>query len=288
MKLELYDFRKPGRLATVFEQRLNSWLRDACALAPEKWGEHLPYRVEVTLRGLEIVRPADALLRVSDTAVGYRVSLAEGAVLTMLTLPRQLVLALVSALLGEAGTALPADRALTMVEDSLCEYVIQTLLLGVIQETWPGSQSMGIKLSIKEPHPKWTRVFPLAGNVVVSRFVVNGPFGEQEWSWMLPHQGLLELFAHSESDQEAAQEELIRPRLESLVREIPVEIAVTLGAAELPLSLLSRLRVGDLVILDQRVSEPLVARVAGEKKFKGWPGRTGSRQAFQIDSPLEC
>ena len=66
-----------------------------------------------------------------------------------------------------------------------------------------------------------------------------------------------------------------------------LEISVQLGAARLPLHQLTRLRVGDLVILDQRVHEPLAAFVAGEQKFKGWPGRAGARQAFQIDSSVE-
>ena len=40
--------------------------------------------------------------------------------------------------------------------------------------------------------------------------------------------------------------------------------------------------VGDVVMLDQRVTEPLDAYVQGTPKFRGWPGRCGTRQALQI------
>ena len=42
------------------------------------------------------------------------------------------------------------------------------------------------------------------------------------------------------------------------------------------------LRPGDVLILDQRVNEPLWGEVATAVKFRGWPGRVGRRQAVQI------
>ena len=75
-------------------------------------------------------------------------------------------------------------------------------------------------------------------------------------------------------------------RLPLLVEELPVEMTVLLGTVELSLADLSRLSVGDVVILNQRVSETLPALLAGEKKCKVWPGRIGSRQAFEIESFL--
>ncbi len=63
-------------------------------------------------------------------------------------------------------------------------------------------------------------------------------------------------------------------------------MTVVLGTVELSLADLSRLSVGDVVILDQRVSEPLTAELAGQQKCAGWPGRVGTRQAFEVASFL--
>ena len=68
---------------------------------------------------------------------------------------------------------------------------------------------------------------------------------------------------------------------------VPVPVSVTLGSVQVHVSDLADLRSGDLVKLDQQVSEPLIACVAGEEKYRVWPGRVGSRKAIQIDSLIE-
>jgi flagellar motor switch protein FliM len=62
---------------------------------------------------------------------------------------------------------------------------------------------------------------------------------------------------------------------------------IRLGQAKLHVSELLNLRPGDVVVLDQRVSEPLSIEVCGTRKYVGWPGRVGNRQAFQIQGMVE-
>jgi len=48
------------------------------------------------------------------------------------------------------------------------------------------------------------------------------------------------------------------------------------------MSELAALTAGDVIILDQRIGEPLLATVGDVPVFWGWPGRLGMRQAYQI------
>ena len=64
------------------------------------------------------------------------------------------------------------------------------------------------------------------------------------------------------------------------------EVAIRLGSVQLSAPQLANLRVGDLVVLDQRVSDPLQATIANEPRFWGWPGQVGQRQAYVIDSEV--
>ena len=57
--------------------------------------------------------------------------------------------------------------------------------------------------------------------------------------------------------------------------------------AEVPLSRLAGLAEGDLLILGQRVTDPLTAKVAEADKFRVWPGRVGRRQAVRVESPVK-
>jgi flagellar motor switch protein FliM len=192
---------------------------------------------------------------------------------TLLAMPRPLALALVAALMGDPGQALPADRELTVVEDSLFEYLLQQCFVPVLQETFTGGEPLVIRTSQKEPHPRYARVFAPDANVVACALMVRGPFGELVWWWLLPQKTVLGWFAACPSP--AAE---TGPKMEALARELPVDLTVTLGSVELPLAEVARLRPGDLVMLNQRVADPLPASVAGEPKFRVWPGRAGSRR----------
>ena len=203
-------------------------------------------------------------------------------------LPRPLALALVNVALGDTSQILPVDRETTAVEDAICEYLIQRLLLSLLQETWPGAEPLHLSLGQKESHPKWLRIFSANENLVLATFVIAGAFGEHEWHWIVPQKGLLELLGTtSNASQPLPQQADSQARLRAIVCELPVEISVILGAAELSLSQLAGLRAGDVVLLNQRVTDPLPALVAGEQKYRVWPGRAGSRRAVQIESLTE-
>ena len=74
--------------------------------------------------------------------------------------------------------------------------------------------------------------------------------------------------------------------LKSLVRQIPMQLIVRLGSANLHVSDLLNLQPGDVVVLDQRVNEPLDAEVSDTPIFRGWPGRVGTKQAFQVSDVI--
>src|SRR5205823_2982501 len=152
---------------------------------------------------------------------------------------RPLALALVGAMLGDVGTALPEDRELTAVEQDLCEFFTGDVLAGTLRETWPAAESIPFELRRPEPHPRWTRIFPPDDNVVVCTFSVKGPFGESEWYWLASQKQLLGQLALSMPGGDKlkaadGQPESVRLRL--LVEELPVEMTVVLGTVELSLA----------------------------------------------------
>ena len=282
-----YNFRKPDRLAGTLEQRLTAWLRVAGQLATVKATRHFPFRIEMVPHGLEIAPPPDALARLSDDTIGYKVAFAGEPPTMLFAWPRPLALALVAGLLGETPTAFPEDRELSAVEVSLFEHLMQNLPAVVLQETWTGAMPLRLTVSEREPSPRWTRLFVKAEQVLQCNMTMRGPFGEQDWSWLAPYHALHELTHRAEEDEPALIQQDGPRKLETLVRDLPIKVIVELGMVELPLSQLAGLAPGDLLILDQRVSEPLTVRVDNRPKFRGWPGRAGSRQSLQIESLCE-
>lgn len=286
--VQSYNFARPGRLPSDLEQRLRIWFKAAFALAARDWAKRLPFPLTVQVRELSALPAADALEKIPDNAFGCRLNEPHLGV-SLLALPRPLVLALIAGLLGDAADVLPADRDLTPVEESLWEFFVRNLWFPVLQQTWPGGEGFAPALEHRESNPRFARVFPPGEPVVVCVLGLQGPFGEHEWCWLLSQRALSAQLA-SPAAAPPTTPIVARPArecLEVLVRDLTLEFSVSLGAVELPLAQISQLHVGDVVVLDQRCGEPVTAAVDGVKKFLGWPGRVGNRQAVMIQALLE-
>jgi flagellar motor switch protein FliM len=284
MTLEVYDFRRPGRLTSDVEHRLASWLRGALAQVPQRWAKHLTMPVDILLDGIATSDPGEALAQLPEAIVCHCVELGDPPVNSLFAFPRTLSLAVLAGIMGDSPAELPADRALTPVEDSLWNFLLQQIAQ-VLQETWPGNEPLRLHIGSAVAQPKRTRLLAADATLLVVTIALGGPFGQSKWFWLVPQHDLIERLTRTGQD---VKQHNLRPALEALVAEMPVELCVHLGAAELPVSQLSRLRTGDVVILGQRVTEPLTACIAGQARFQVWPGRVGMRRALQIDSLVEC
>jgi diguanylate cyclase (GGDEF)-like protein len=67
----------------------------------------------------------------------------------------------------------PADREMSVVEQSLCEYLMQNLVIAVLQETWTAATSLTMTVGERDPSPRWTRLFVKAEQVLRFSFVLR-------------------------------------------------------------------------------------------------------------------
>lgn len=285
MSVEPYDFRKPAGLRAEVKKRLTAWFQAAGALAAKKGARTLPFPVECRFAGLDVLDAAEALRQLPEPAVAHRVDIEPGGPATLFVLPRPLALALAGGALGDTAAQLPEDRELSVVEENLYSYLLQHLFLDALRETWTAGEPIALKAGANEAHPRWSRLFAPREPLAVCTYTLTGPFGARPVSWLLPRQGMLgRLFAAEATPEPPPPPKAeVAARLEALVRGLPVTLSVVLGGADLPLAQLSRLREGDVIVLDQRVNQPLAALVSGGKKYLGYVGRVGPRQAFQIE-----
>ncbi len=284
MTPEPYDFSRPARRAGERDRRLEQWLAAAAKAAAGYWGRSLSFPAKLEIGRGDEVLPEEWLPCLPEATLGGRVLAGGGLSPSLLVLPRTLALALVDGVLGEPVTGLPQDRPLTLVEEALLEHATEVLLLRPLREAWPGPNPVALTTGGLEPNVRASRLLAAGEAVLTFPFRVTGPFGELDWCWLLPRGEWPGPILPPPPPGAAGAE---RERLEKLVREFPVDLAVRLGAAEVSLAQLTRLAPGDLVLLDQPTAEALTATVGGVAKFRVRPGLSGLRQAVQIESTLE-
>jgi len=287
MNAILHDFTKPTRLPTDWQNRLTSWFRSAVALANKSWAKELPVPLEVSVLALDVCFAHQALSRLTEAFLAYRVKVAGERVPTLFTLPRPLLLNLVGALVGEK-TADAADRELTPVEENLMEYFLAKYWLTLFRETWPGSNPVSWVLEPREANPQCSKVFSPADVLVSLNWQIKGPWGESAGTWLFQKKGLLEELGGADTLTPAPiPEAQVSARRQAIISALPIAIEVVLGTAELKLSQLSRLQVGDVVVLDQRCDEGATAKAGDRNLFRGQVGRVGSCKALRIESAVE-
>jgi flagellar motor switch protein FliM len=93
------------------------------------------------------------------------------------------------------------------------------------------------------------------------------------------------LYAGFQSDQLEVDHEWIN-RFIAQVRQATVEISVHLGSATITAGDLLKMQVGDVVMLDQDVSQPITALIEGVPKFTGFPGVSRGNKALQFHEAL--
>lgn len=282
MTIQRHDFSRPPRLHPDHKTKLVQWFSQANSLLMEMLAV-MSLPVGIRQGDCSTEWPADYLRDWSERSLVVQVNLTGCHAASMFAIPNPLAQVLIGSLLGEQPTELPAERELTPVEVSVGEFLITTIL-GSLTEAWSGDRAPELRVGERETNLRRTKAFKPTEPLVVCRSAFETTAGTGSCDWLLSNEYLAHLLGTTERTRIAAQDTPTRGQMEALVRGMTTEVAIRLGGVQLTAPQLAKLQVGDLVVLDQRVSEPLRATIGDEPRFLGWPGRVGNRQAYVIES----
>lgn len=282
--LRPFDFQEVRRLAPVTSRALVQWQTETCTLLSEAWSSLSTYPVKVTPGRAEPQRSAAAMAATPDPATGIVLMLGPQKVPTLMTLDPVLLQAIFADLLGSAEAEKEPEAELTTLEEALLDMLLGSLRES-ISDSWPGETPL--LCTVKEIcRPRRSRRLTGHEEVIRIAWRIECRFHSGDLHWLVPRreleallEGIQSLIAVYEVDGPAG--------LGPLVEQFPLDIAVELGHATISTSAMTRLQVGDVLVLDQPLERPLVARVTGEPMWRVEPCRVGQRQAVEIHSLLE-
>jgi flagellar motor switch protein FliM len=279
-----YDFRKPppGELGRQAER----WLAAACRRMAGPWTRLLPYPAPLKVSNVEVVGAAAGLSALPDDAAAVPLTADGEEGVILLVVRRPFLLALLSGLVGETPSALPEDRDPTELEASLVGYAVRELFLDSLERAWPALTPPKLAPGpLLPPRLAW----PGSGSDLVLFATLDAatPFGEHPVYVIVPRSGPGAKLAAADAPAAAPAPPVPTRHIEALVREMSVELTVLLGTADLAMSALSGIKAGDVLVLRQKVDQPLDGLVSGARKFRVWPGVVGDRAAVVIDAPAD-
>ncbi len=273
-----FDFRKPCRLSLHVEQRVLEWQHRGCRLLPKKLLPHLPYTTQWRATSPESLDVTTS--EFVEFMVAYQVQLEGFEQPTLLGIPSELAVAFVEGILGSDVEQFVEPRAVTSIEVNMLEVVAATIV-EALNEGGTGAGYPRCSLSNHEPRPQILRLYPAEPELLRLQFDVTLPCGTSPVHWFIPQTLTDNIF--DESEDGVADPEVSR-HLQEVALRVPFEIRVELGAVDLPISELGDLQAGDVVVLNQRVSEPLTCYIQDGLTMQAWPGITGGRQSIRVES----
>lgn len=284
MTIQPHDFSRPPRLHPDHKTKLVRWLGQANLLLVELLSA-MSMQVNIRLEGCFTDWASSFVRDWSERSLAFQVNLTGCDARSIFAIPNPPAQVLIGCLLGDQPTELPAERDLTPAETSVGEFLIATVMKS-LTESWSADTVPEFRIGDREINLRRTKTFKATEAITICRSTIQSSAGASTWCWMLSNEYLTHLFGATERTHNGVQDAPTREQLETLVRGMTTEVAVRLGGVQLTAPQLAKLRVGDLVVLDQRVSEPLRATIGDEPRYLGWPGRVGDRQAYVIESEM--
>ena len=274
------DFTAPRRLTGTANRALAQWNGTATSVLQEFWQSLLGDRIT-----LQVARTDSSVAQKAQQALpdpGYAALLKIGPARFdgMVAFSNRIVLTLVSEMLGTLGDAWPESRDLTPAELSLIE-----LLFGEIarafSQGWPEVEALPVELDQILVRPLRSRIFQPRENLIRSIVVIQTPFGEEACVILMPQAGLASIGIDDTATSSVPQQSA-SPLMRALTETLPVTMSVSLGSASVSLGEMRQLTVGDVLMLDQAIGQPLEAKISGRLHFIGHACRLGQRQGFRV------
>ncbi len=246
--------------------------------------------VEVTVTNQSVMKFGEFTKRLPVPAYLQIISMDPLRGSAMIATDAATVYLLVDHFFGGAGQThvKPEGQDFTLIEQRVMRKV---MLMGLsnLQKAWDPVQKVSINAVRAEMNPQLASIVLPADIVIVVTLGIELGNSVGDLHLCLPY-AMLEplrerLQVSFQSDFYEADLGWIK-RFSSNLKEAPVNISVSLGETQLSVEELMQFAPGDVVMLNQSTTEPLVATVEGIAKFHGFPGVTKGFQSFQIQETL--
>ena len=209
----------------------------------------------------------------------------------LIVVESKLVFAVVDTFFGGSGAkeAKITERDFSAIEVRMTKSVILSVLEDW-EKAWRPVHTVTTNFVRSEVNPQFAAIVPPTDIVLVILFEIEMENISGTLTICLPYAAIEpvipKLKAQFQSEElEVDQVWVSRLRAELLSTDI--EIIAELGGTQITPEELMHFKVGDTLILGNDVTDPLILKVEGNPKFKGFPGVSRGNKAIQITEVIE-
>ncbi|MBI2471690.1 MAG: FliM/FliN family flagellar motor switch protein [Planctomycetes bacterium] len=278
-KVQHYDFRRPDRFPREQKRRLQKISEEVAKSVGVTLSRYLRTSVVVELIAIEEFSYEVFINSFTDVICANVVNLKPLSGLGCLTIDVGFCLAIVDRGLGGPGKIPQKVRPLTMIEESVVGVVLSNIMED-IKMCWSKLAKLEWSLEKMEMDIKSLQLVPITELMISINFAISGDLGNGTIILCMPVASLEMLMIKAKLEKVDRQKEIAI--IENVINEVELNATVVFGSTQLSLNELMNLRAGDVVKLDNKITEDLCLTIAGKTKHYGKPGVVGKKVAFQV------
>jgi len=209
----------------------------------------------------------------------------------LLVVESRLIFNLLDCFFGGTGKATIKieGRDFTAIEQRVIQKVV-TMVLKDLEQSWKPVVPISFHPARSEINPQFATIVPPTELVIAIHYDLELDHLIGKITLCLPYSTIepirQKLYARYQSEQLEVDLEWIA-RVKKQLREVEVELLVELGRGQMTGRELLQIDVGDTVLLDQYVDDPLTVKIEGVSKYRGFAGHSKGLHAVKIDREIE-
>jgi flagellar motor switch protein FliM len=207
----------------------------------------------------------------------------------MLVLDAKLIFTLVDIFLGGSGkTTFQSVREFSAIESKLIMKVVH-MALADLEKAWNSIHPVSIRLVRSEMNPQFASIVPPSDPAMIISFGLEVEQITELITLCIPYSIIEPIKDKLYSGYQSDSLEIDHSGVERLVERLKsaaVEVVVEFGRKRIMVQDLFKLNVGDVLMLENEVSDLITAKVQGVPKFFGRAGVLGENKAFQVEEKI--
>ncbi|MBX3016673.1 MAG: flagellar motor switch protein FliM [Bdellovibrionaceae bacterium] len=210
----------------------------------------------------------------------------------LLVIESKLAYALVDSFFGGADRPYTKieGKDFTQIELQIVQKVVG-LAIDDLEVAWESVEKIGCSFVRTEVNPQFVGIVPPTDVVIASTFDVELENANGTITIVIPYSTIEPIKQKLQSGFQIESDQTDKKMWTAIIREQLMETAmnlqVFLGASEISLGDLMRLKVGDVIPLDQDATGEFDIQVEGVKKFKGYMGIHHGSVAMQVTRQID-
>jgi len=291
-EIRIYDFKHPDRVSKEQLKIMRNIHDNFARLLGTYLSNQLRTMVDVKVPTIEQVTYLEFTMSAASFTYMYTFDITNLDGNAILETDPNFSFFIIDRLFGGTGTVVNrAETSPTIIERQVMSNIAERML-EYLKEAWQHIDILQPNILSFETNPQLVTVAPASETMIV----LNFPIATREHDFFLvlcfPYFMLEPILKkiNSQNYMTLLKKELSEEEAANLFRAVEhtnVELSVELGKIFIDVDDFVELRENELILLNTRITDPLIARVQKQKKFTVIPGKVGKHKAVRIENLID-